>query len=132
MEFNFEQLDVWKESVAFAAAVCKIAKIFPPDEIYGLTSQLRRAAVSVAANIAEGKGRYSKKDFRNFLYTARGSLYEVITHLRIARKLEYISQEEMESLNSQSMNILRKLSGLIKSLDVDLPSEPRAPSSERS
>jgi four helix bundle protein len=124
--FNFEQLDVWRLSLDFAAGIYHRTNQFPQEEVYGLTSQLRRASASIAANIAEGKGRYSRKEFRNFLYMARGSLYEVITFIRLAHKLGYLDAESQNQSDHSAQAILSKLSGLIKSL-----SEPTARSPER-
>lgn len=131
--YPFEDLDVWKMSIDLAAMVYDLTKAFPKDEIYGLTSQIRRAAASVPANIAEGKGRYSKRDFRNFLFTARGSLYEVVTHLKLAHKLGYIDQSAIEKIGETSHQIISKLSGLIRSLEDPIVSdlEPGALSLEQ-
>src|SRR5437773_9323330 len=112
MSFNFEQLDVWRISLDFAVKVYEMTKQFPREEMYGLTSQLRRAAASVPANIAEGKGRYSKKEFRQFFFNARGSLYEVITHVRLAHKLKYLQDSALADSDRLAQGILRKISGL--------------------
>lgn len=101
--------------------VYQATKNFPKDEIFGLTSQLRRAVVSVALNIAEGKGRYSQKEFAQFLYLARGSLYETITCVKLANQLHYLDEKEMDKILKQSYVIQSQLSGLIKSLKNKKP-----------
>ena len=87
---GFRNLIVWQKAYAFALEVYKAAKNFPRDEIYGLTSQIRRAAVSVSANIAEGYERQHRKEYIQFLMIAKGSLGEVETHLMFARDLAYL------------------------------------------
>lgn len=90
---NYQDLVVWQKSVELVSAVYVITKAFPRDEIYGLTSQLRRAAVSIPSNIAEGQGRATRGEFRQFLCHARGSLYEVQTQIHIARRPGYMEDE---------------------------------------
>jgi four helix bundle protein len=87
---NFRDLIAWQKAKVLALDVYLCTREFPKAEIYGLTSQMRRAAVSVPSNIAEGKGRYSQKEFVQFLYHARGSLLELETQLEIAHELSYI------------------------------------------
>ena len=96
----------------FTRLVCVIAKKFPADERYALTDQLRRAAVSVPANIAEGNGRASNKDYAHFLAIARGSLYETLTQLELARSLGYI--DEFDAIESLATDIGRILTSLIR------------------
>jgi four helix bundle protein len=91
---------------------------FPREEMYGLTSQLRRAAVSVPSNIAEGHGRRSKKEFHHFVSRARGSLLEVETQLEIARNLGYLSAKKAADLLSQASEIARMLNGLLSWCDA--------------
>ncbi len=86
---------------------------FPKDETYGLTSQMRRAAVSIPSNIAEGKGRYTNREFVQFLYHARGSLLELQTQISIARDLDYMDRSASEDLESQAEELGRILNGLI-------------------
>jgi four helix bundle protein len=88
--FKFEKLEVWKESIALSREVYRISRNLPADERFGLTSQVRRAAVSIAANIAEGSGRTSRKDFLRFVEMAYGSLMESISHLAIAQQESFI------------------------------------------
>jgi four helix bundle protein len=83
--FNFEKLDVWKKSIVLASTVYTLTKPFPNDERFGLTSQMRRAAVSLSSNVAEGCSRSSKADFRRFVEIATGSAFELISQAHIAR-----------------------------------------------
>ncbi len=91
---------------------------FPADELYGLTSQTRRAAVSVAANIAEGQGRLSPRDFRKFLGQARGSLFELETHLLIARSLGYVEDAELNPVLQLLEDVARLINALQASIKV--------------
>ncbi len=93
MTGSYKNLRVWKEATEVAVCVYKATESFPRQEQYGLTNQLRRAAVSIASNIVEGKGHRSDLEFSHFLYHARGSLLEVETQLEIARQLHYLSEE---------------------------------------
>lgn len=101
----------------FVITVYEVTARFPRHELYGLAQQLRRAAVSVPSNIAEGKGHHSDREFRNFLLHARGSLLEVQTQLMIAEELQYISTEEGKQLLASSDAIGRCLNGLINSMN---------------
>ena len=96
--------------------IYRCTKDFPREEIYGLTSQLRRAAVSVASNIAEGKGRPSDKELCHFLDHARGSLYEVQTQLRIAEQLGFLSTAQSQNLYANAAKAGRLLNGLIRKI----------------
>jgi four helix bundle protein len=113
--FNFERLAVWNRAVTYASTVYAHSRSFPPEEKWGLTSQLRRAAVSVAANIAEGAAR-PPADFCRFLQFATGSLYEVLTHAAIARNEDLLSAAAYEQLYAEGEEISRMLSGLRKAL----------------
>jgi four helix bundle protein len=116
MKFNFEDLDVWNISLDLAEKIYSLSKSFPKDESYGITSQLRRASLSISLNIAEGKGRYSNKEFKQFLFVARGSLYETITLLKMCLRLRYISDKEYENLIADSERIQSKIAGLLNYL----------------
>lgn len=107
-----ENLEVWKKAMDFVVAIYQATDTFPPDERFGLTSQLRRASVSIPANIAEGAGRNSDKEFIYFLSNAQGSASEVSTEVLLAFRLGYISQETQIQLASQADEIGRMLSGL--------------------
>jgi len=110
---NYRNLIAWQKAKRLALDIYRCTRKFPRNEIYGLSSQMRRAAVSVPSNIAEGKGRYSQKEFVQFLYHARGSLLELETQLSIARDLEYIELPVFESLESETEELGRILNGLI-------------------
>jgi len=98
-------------------SVYKLVKKFPKEELFGLTSQLRRAAISIPANVAEGQGRNSRGDFRRFLSVAHGSPREVETHIHIAARLRYIDETQKESILSRCAEIGRLITGLSNSLD---------------
>ena len=99
-----------------AVAIYGVTEKFPKHELYGLTSQIRRAAVSVASNIAEGKGHRSNREFCNFLFHARGSLLELQTQLIIARELKYLPIADAEPLLAQAAGVARALNALIGAL----------------
>jgi len=111
---SHKDLKVWQESMTLVVAVYKATEDFPKHEIYGLTSQIRRAAVSIPSNIAEGAGRRGNKEFIRFLYIALGSLSEVETQLEIAFRLNYL--ESIEDINKSIYFIRKMLANLIKSL----------------
>jgi len=96
--FRFERLDVWQKSVEFAEHIYCISSSFPSKEQFGLTSQIRRSAVSISANIAEGSSRTTDKDFSRFIEIAFGSLCETVSHLRIARSQNFINSEDYKKL----------------------------------
>ena len=114
---SHRDLVVWQKSMALVANIYRCTQAFPKTETYGLTAQLRRAAVSVPSNIAEGQGRISTGEFRQFLGHARGSLLEVETQLSIAQELGFLSQESSEALQLQCAEVSKVLCGLIKSLE---------------
>lgn len=114
MKRKHHELVVWQEAVELVSDVYRLTRKFPKDEQYGLTSQIRRAAVSVASNIAEGSARATQKEFLQFLHIARGSLSEVETQLIIARNLGYLKEQEIT--NSRMGKIFAMLGGLINSI----------------
>jgi four helix bundle protein len=116
MSVSFKDLRVWQEAMRFVVEVYRLTSQFPKHELYGLSQQLRRAAVSVPSNIAEGKGHRSDREFGSFLLHARGSLLEVQTQLMIARELQYICSEDAHSILASSDAIGRSLNGLINAL----------------
>ena len=116
MPSSFKELRVWQEAMKFTVSVYRTTNNFPRQELYGLTQQLRRAAVSIPSNIAEGKGHRWDREFRNFLLHARGSLLEAQTQLMIARELQYLSGDEGEPLLAGSDEIGRCLDALINSM----------------
>lgn len=116
MSHRYQDLIAWQKAKAFAGEIYRATESFPKAEIYGLTSQLRRAAVSVASNIAEGQGRLTKGEFCHFLGQARGSLLELETQLAISVDLKFLPQNDFERLQGLSIEVQRLLNGLIESL----------------
>ncbi|HNU88757.1 MAG TPA: four helix bundle protein [Ferruginibacter sp.] len=110
---NYKDLDAWKVSMQLVKEVYLLTQKFPKEELYGLTSQVKRAAVSVPANIAEGMGRQYKKDTVQFLHIARGSLYELETLLNIAVMVKIISEDEFGSVILSLEKSLKVLNGFI-------------------
>ena len=115
MAFNFEKLDVYKDAVDYANRVYVISKGFPKDEIFGITNQIRRASVSIPANIAEGSSR-GKKEFIHFLNIALGSAYECVPLLQISKNQKYINSETINELIQTLHKISAKISALKNSL----------------
>ena len=111
-----KSLNVWKESIELISKVYKITNNFPRCELYGLSSQIQRAAISIASNISEGAARQTKKEFIKFLYIAQASLSELDTQFEVAKKLRYISEDLVEDLYSNIQEIDKMLTGLIRSL----------------
>jgi four helix bundle protein len=117
MKFGFRELEVWRKAITFANRVISITENLESDrKHFRLVENLEAAVASIAANIAEGAGRLSKKEFTQFLYIARGSLYEVVTFLEIFKDKKWISDTEHNRLLEDAEEIVRMLSGLIKSL----------------
>lgn len=106
--------------MALVREVYRYTRSFPRDEIFGITSQMRRAAVSVPSNIAEGKGRFSRKELVQFLYKARGSLMELETQILIARDLNYLDEFSSRSLTAQTLEVTKILNGLINRFQQEL------------
>ena len=117
MSGTYADLEVWKRAMEMAVAIYRLTKDYPREELYGLTSQLRRAAVSVVSNIAEGKGRSSDRELVQFLCHSRGSLFELETQLSIGKSLGYGKEEEYAELKLQAARIGRMLNGLMKSVN---------------
>ena len=113
---SYQDLIVWQKAMDLVQMVYETTKQFPKDELYALTNQLRRAAVSIPSNIAEGHARQSTAEFRNFLSIARGSLAEVETQLRIATRLNYMTQEQLNPILSLSVEINKMTNSLMKKL----------------
>lgn len=111
---NYKELRVWQKAMDFVVAIYALTKKFPKDELFGLTSQLRRAAVSIALNIAEGAGCDSDTEFARFLDLSLRSSYECVVALGIAARLDYCSAKESDLLIEQAEEIARMLTGLIK------------------
>jgi four helix bundle protein len=115
MSGTYRDLKAWQTAMNLVGDVYRLTQEFPRGETYGLTSQLRRAAVSIASNIAEGKGRSSDKELLHFLSNAKGSLFEVETQVIIADRQGYLTHSQAEGLLSQTAEVGRLLNGLMKS-----------------
>jgi len=120
---SFRDLIAWQKAMVLATDVYRATDRFPREEMYGLTSQLRRAAVAVPSDIAEGKGRISKKEFIQMLARARGSACEVETQLEISKNLGFLQAEMFMSLAEQCSEVGRLVNGLIKSVQRSLRAE---------
>jgi four helix bundle protein len=116
MAGSYRDLIAWQKAMALVTEVYRVSDDFPRREMYGLTRQLRDAAVSVPSNIAEGKGRQTKKDDAQFLYRARASLYETQTQLEIAKNLHFLGEEVLAKTFERCVEVGRVLNGLITSL----------------
>ena len=114
---TYRDLAAWQKSMDLVVAIYQLAKQFLHDEQWGLTSQIRRAVVSIPANIAEGHGRLHRGDYLRFLSIARGSLTEVETHLQIAVRLAYVDRQMAREVWSLLQDVGRLLNGLIRSLE---------------
>ena len=119
MEFRFERLNAWKQAREIVKIVYRIVKRFPPEERYALSDQIRRAAVSVASNIAEGSGRTHKNDRVRFVEIAYGSLMETYNQLVIAADLGYITEQEVIELKPLFFTEAKMLSGLRKRIESE-------------
>jgi len=117
---SHRDLIAWQKAMDLVVLVYKATEGFPRYELYGLTSQIRRAASSVPANIAEGQGRRSKSEFRQFLGNARGSLLELDSHLELSLRLNYLTPTQYGRINEQLVEVSRILNGLLRSLTSDL------------
>ncbi len=113
MSGKYQDLKVWQLPMEVAEDVYALTRRFPDDELYGMRSQMRRAAVSIPSNIAEGKGRNSNKELVHFLANARGSLHELETQLLLAIRFKYVSAQHGEETQSKIAEVARMLSGLM-------------------
>jgi four helix bundle protein len=111
---SYTDLDVWKKARQLVKEIYLVTKKFPKEELYGLTNQMRRAAVSVPSNIAEGHGRNSTKDSLQFFFIARGSLYELETQIFVSFDLELLIQIDLDILTNQITDCKKLLNGLIR------------------
>ncbi|MBU4376337.1 MAG: four helix bundle protein [Candidatus Omnitrophica bacterium] len=118
-EQKFRKLTIWNKAMSFIEDIYKITNKFPTNEIYGLTSQLRRAATSIALNIAEGSGAGSDNEFNRFLSISLRSSYEVMCGLEIAKRLNYLNERDISCLIEKSDEISAMISGLKKKLKAD-------------
>jgi four helix bundle protein len=110
---TYRDLIIWQKSMTFVTEIYKLTATFPKEEIYGITSQIRRSAVSVPSNIAEGYGRNSTGDYLRFLNIASASLYEIQTQIEISQNLNYIQREQFEYIYELSRELERMLSSLV-------------------
>jgi len=117
--FNFEKLEVWQKAIDFADLVYATTQSFPADERFGLTNQMRRAAVSVSSNIAEGSSRMSKADFARFIEIATGSVFEVVSQCFISRRRDFVNERNFARLYAAAEEQSKMLSGLRRSLLPD-------------
>lgn len=116
MAFRFEHLEIWKEAIAFANAIYHLTKRFPREELFALTSQLRRAVSSISTTIAEGSGSSSKKDFSHYLDIAIKSTFEVVSLLQLAMEQGYITEDEKSKFYKTAEILVKKINSLKKSL----------------
>jgi four helix bundle protein len=114
MSGTYTDLQAWQAAMDLAEEIYRITKSFPKEETYGLTIQLRRAAVSVPSNIAEGKGRSSDKELSQFLCHSRGSLFEIETQINLARRLGYLDESEAEAVLQKTVRVGQLLNGLLR------------------
>ena len=113
---NYQDLIAWQKAMDLVEMVYEITKAFPKEEVYALTAQLHRAAISIPSNIAEGQGRKSKKEFHHFLSIGHGSLREVETQMLIANRLQYITQDRLDQLMELAGETGLLINGLMNSL----------------
>ena len=119
MSGAYTELIAWQKAMDMAESVYRATKSSPSHELYSLTQQLRRAAISVPSNIAEGHARYAPKDFRHFSRQSRGSVAELETQLVLARRLGYLTEEQLHPVLVEVSEVGRVLTGLINSIDVE-------------
>lgn len=119
MASSYRQLSVWQKAFELSCKIYELTKMFPKEEMFGLTSQMRRSSVSIPSNIAEGKGRGSDKDFIRFLYIAKGSGNELETQILLAEKLQYIFSDKSRELQKNCEEVLKMIVALIQRLKTD-------------
>jgi len=121
---DYKELAAWKQAMELVKEIYRCTRSFPREELFGLRSQMQRAAVSVPSNIAEGKGRYSRKELVQFLYKARGSLMELETQVYIARDLGYVDDCTGRGLSTKVLEVARILNGLINRFQQEIQGQP--------
>jgi four helix bundle protein len=114
--FNFEKLTVWQDARKFTTGIYNVTDKFPDKEKFGLSSQIQRSAVSVTANIAEGSGRKSKKEFSRYIKISYGSLMETLSHAYVAFDRKYISEEKLDEIREYVLMLANKLNSLNNTL----------------
>jgi four helix bundle protein len=117
---SYKDLEIWKKGILLSMEIYSLTSTFPLNEQYGLTSQIRRATTSIPANIAEGYGRESGKNYIQFLKISRGSLYELDTFLTIALGLKYLTKEQRNHLNDKTEELSKMINSLIKKINQNL------------
>lgn len=115
---SYKDLDIWKRSIKLVEEIYRLTKSFPKEELYGLTSQMRRAAVSIPSNIAEGFTRLHDKEYKQFLYISLGSCSELSTQIIIASRLSYLNSKEANKLLNEIDEICKMTMSLIKKLNT--------------
>ena len=113
---SHKDLEVWKRSIELVTKIYNITNNFPNEELYGITSQIRRSAISIPSNISEGAGRQYRKELIQFLYVSLGSLAELETQLIISENLKYLNKNDSEDIQTELTEIRRMILGLIRSL----------------
>ena len=116
MEYQFEKLKIWRMGMDVAEKCYSVTKNFPKEEQFGLVSQIRRASISISCNIAEGKGRHFTKEYLRFLYISRGSVYELITLVKLSQRLGYLPDKDSELILEMCWDISGGTNGLINAL----------------
>ena len=114
-----KDLDVWRKGIDLVTEIYETTKFFPKEELFGITSQIRKSAISIPSNIAEGAGRNHKKEFKQFLYISLGSLNELQTQLIICKNIGYLKEEAYKNFEIKLDDIGRMISGLIKYINRD-------------
>jgi four helix bundle protein len=122
--FRFEKLEVWQEARVANRTICRLARKFPKDEMFAMPSQVRRAAISISSNIAEGSGRNSDKDFAHFLEQAYGSLMEAASILDLALDESHVSEADLDPLLDALEVLAKRIASLNRSLEVPTSKTP--------
>ncbi|MBU0719540.1 MAG: four helix bundle protein [Planctomycetes bacterium] len=118
---SYQDLDVWQRGMSLAGQVYRLTKAFPKEEMFGMTSQMRRAASSIPANIAEGWGRQGNKEFQQFLRVAQGSLRELETHLLLSQQVDLTTRDKIDPLLNETTILSKQLVALQRSLKARQP-----------
>ena len=125
MAQDFRDLLVWQKAMELSVCIYKLTQSFPGHELYGLTSQMRRASVSIASNIAEGRGRLNPGEFRQFLGLAQGSSYELRTQLLVAKGIGLVREEAINEAESLGIEVSRMLGSFIQTLTIEVKDRKR-------
>ena len=109
--FNFEKLDIWQKAIQFADLVYRVSRSFPDEERFGLTSQMRKAAISISSNIAEGASRYSRNDYARFVEIATGSVFEVVSQAFISRNQKFLTEQDFDDARKARLEAVERKYG---------------------